>query len=81
MKDTAKVLEDKAAKKIKKADTKKVISLITQGNALNRSAKESEVTATNLENTTLKVLLNEKRAKLDYYIIFVLMITTSIGVC
>jgi len=80
MKDTAKVLEDKATKKFKKAETNKDMSLVTQGNALKRSARESEVAATNLENTTLKVL-NEKRAKLALSIIFVLMITTNIGIC
>jgi len=52
MKDTAKVLEDKATKKFKKAETNKDMSLVTQGNALKDLQERVK-----LQQQTWKILL------------------------
>ena len=59
MKDSAKEMDNKATTKFGKAEQKNDMTLHTQGNAIKRKASKTTKEAQNLEEATLKELIEK----------------------
>ena len=64
MKDSAKEMDNKATTKFEKAEKRNDMTLPTQGNAIKRKSSKTTKEAQNLEETTLKELI-EKRKQIN----------------
>ena len=64
MKDSAKEMDNKATTKFEKAEKRNDMTLLTQGNAIKRKSSKTTKEAQNLEETTLKELI-EKRKQIN----------------
>jgi len=64
MKGSAKEMYNKATTKCEKAESKNDMTLLTQGNAIKRKASKTTKETQNLEETTLKELI-EKRKQIN----------------